>query len=511
MSLDQNLFTLHISPNADDPTIVDLADPAGNLHYRKQLVPGNVYVINVYDPLSESLLATATAPSAISKHKTIQLHNPETIVELKSTGTLSFKWSFKWEEHEFEWRREECFIIRKPDPAVLVAVTKEPAGRLRTTSIQMLDYNLNRFDVHDRKGLEILILTALLTLHDTNEAYHTPSTDEPVSTTPLLPTAITGLLGFGTRRTPSESRCAPANLSDSASASSEAAPALPPKPAPRTGVELIAEKHMLRSMQGVGEANEVEVDSEGAVEEYAAYAAGLLKDEAMLFITVRSASPAQVPRVLRVVEETKRLRHKSGVADEEELHQYVVYDTAPAKGLRRINLDDPAPATKGKAYVPPTSLMVHLSKIDMPELRPPIETNRDLRLEVDASYNVTYTPVRDKRKMTVKEKEKLPNRKREKERRKGSKDHDKGTVRHPEPNKSMRPIGSRLSPPLQNASLHAPPPFPPRGASPGYGWSPPAPTGYPSAASYPLGFAPPPPIAPRPQHPSTGILDWARR
>ena len=36
------------------------------------------------------------------------------------------------------------------------------------------------------------------------------------------------------------------------------------------------------------------------------------QDEAMLFITVRSASAASVPKVLRVVEETKRLRYKSG-------------------------------------------------------------------------------------------------------------------------------------------------------------------------------------------------------
>lgn len=47
--------------------------------------------------------------------------------------------------HEFEWKREECFMVRKPDPPVLVAITKEPAGRIKTTSIQILDYNLNRY------------------------------------------------------------------------------------------------------------------------------------------------------------------------------------------------------------------------------------------------------------------------------------------------------------------------------------------------------------------------------
>jgi hypothetical protein len=35
-------------------------------------------------------------------------------------------------------------MLRKPDPPVLVAVTKEPPGRLKTTSVQILDYNLNR-------------------------------------------------------------------------------------------------------------------------------------------------------------------------------------------------------------------------------------------------------------------------------------------------------------------------------------------------------------------------------
>lgn len=47
--------------------------------------------------------------------------------------------------HEFEWKREECYILRKPDPAVLVAVTKEASGRLKTSSVQILDYNLNRW------------------------------------------------------------------------------------------------------------------------------------------------------------------------------------------------------------------------------------------------------------------------------------------------------------------------------------------------------------------------------
>jgi hypothetical protein len=88
----------------------------------------------------------------------------------------------------------------------------------------------------------------------------------------------------------------------------------------------------------------------------------------MLFISVRSSAPEHVPKVLQVVEDTKRVRHKAG--EEAELYQYVVYEASPlAKGPRRINLDD-AKSKGREKYEPPTSLTVHLSKISMPELQP---------------------------------------------------------------------------------------------------------------------------------------------
>lgn len=57
--------------------------------------------------------------------------------------------------------------------------------------------------------------------------------------------------------------------------------------------------------------------------------------------------------------------------EEGELHQYVIYEQGKPKGPKIIKLDNP----KGKnadiqSYTPPTSLTVHLSKIDMPELKP---------------------------------------------------------------------------------------------------------------------------------------------
>lgn len=50
------------------------------------------------DFMSESLLVTVSAPSATSKQKILELYNPTIMVELKYTGTLSFRWSFKWKE-----------------------------------------------------------------------------------------------------------------------------------------------------------------------------------------------------------------------------------------------------------------------------------------------------------------------------------------------------------------------------------------------------------------------------
>ncbi|KAI0334629.1 hypothetical protein GY45DRAFT_1426956 [Cubamyces sp. BRFM 1775] len=379
MSLDQNLFTLNVASRPDDPNVLDLVDPNGVVHYTKRRLPGTVYTIELIDPLSESVLATVTAPSPTSKHKTIQLFNPDIVVELKYTGTIQFKWGFKWEEHDFQWRREECYILRKPDPAVLVAITKEPPGRLQTRSIQILDYNLNRFDIDDRKGLEIVILTALLTFQDLNETYHTPRSDTSPSASPSESTATlaaassAGLVSrLGLSRQPSSVAAPP--------------PAVPPRPAPRTGIDRVAELHAIRIAQGEGDANEIEVGEECGIDDYAQYAERLLQDEAMLFVTVRSATAAQVPKVLRVVEETKRLRHKSGVAEDEELFQYVIYDTRQGspqrKGPKRINLDDPDPKGKGKEqskYAPPTSLTIHLSKIDMPELQPRVTSGSTRR------------------------------------------------------------------------------------------------------------------------------------
>ncbi|KAH9829983.1 uncharacterized protein C8Q71DRAFT_788121 [Rhodofomes roseus] len=508
MSLDQNLFTLNVTVSSEGPDVIDLVDPAGTVHYRKRKVQSETYTIELYDPLSTSLLATATAPLATSKQKTIQLYNPDAVVELKYTGTLSFKWGFKWEDHEFEWRREECYILRKPDPAVLVAVTKEPSGRLKTSSVQILDYNINRFDIDDRKGLEILILTALLTFQDTNDAYHSPRPEDvsnaPGSTSTSNP--LSSLLSIGTRR---EASSSPSGTP------TPVPPAIPPRPPPRTGIERVAEMHMLRTLQGEGEANELEVSEEGAVEDYAQFAQRLLQDEAMLFITVRSASATEVPKVLRVVEETKRLRYKSGL--QEELHQYVSYDTSnKTKGPRRINLNDPDPKGKSRGkdgYTPPESLVIHLSKIDMPELRPRAEV-KDPGPELGWIPDAATADLNPAATRKGKHKEDAKAQKRaEREHKKAEKEQNLGLKKQhastrPAPNRSTKPASAYHAPPhvpypyqpspsqLNNPGIYTAPPFP----------SPQAPGTAPNAPRWNGPAGPPPNI-----HSSTILSPWLRR
>ena len=97
----------------------------------------------------------------------------------------------------------------------------------------------NRFDIADRKGLEITLLTTLLTFPDLSAANNAPSAEPSAPSPP--------------------------------SARAESAPPLPPRPAPKTGIDRVAEMHAMRY-----EPNEVTVDAEGSIDDYGEYAEGLL-------------------------------------------------------------------------------------------------------------------------------------------------------------------------------------------------------------------------------------------
>lgn len=101
---------------------------------------------------------------------------------------------------------------------------------------------MQRFDIYDRKGLELVIITALLTFQDQSDTVHTP---------PAGP-ASQRRVGSGSE---------PAN-----------APVPPPKPPSKTGVERIKELHLMRREAP----NEVTIEAECTVEEWAQYCVNLI-------------------------------------------------------------------------------------------------------------------------------------------------------------------------------------------------------------------------------------------
>ncbi|KDQ13076.1 hypothetical protein BOTBODRAFT_133991 [Botryobasidium botryosum FD-172 SS1] len=340
MILDQNLFTLSILSSKEEPGATDLIDPSDTIHYRKRrkVAGASPYQWDLYDPHSESLLATVSATAPTSKQKTIELHNPSAAIQFSFTGKISFKWIFEWEDHTFEWRREECYIQRKPDPPVLVAVTREDK-KAKTAVVQLLDYNIHRFSIQDRKGLEVVILCGLLTFQDYTEGFR--STPEASSPT-ISRAASTQNILLAAQSTP---------------------PPLPPKTAASMIASLQAQENC--------DINEIVVGDVAEVNDYVEYCMSSFVSSEMLWIVLRSHSPANVSKVVAVAEETKRAHYRSG----EELHQYVSYQEyvePQRKGPRVIKLDEPNTAgpSSSKAYQPPPNLTIHLSKISMPELQP---------------------------------------------------------------------------------------------------------------------------------------------
>jgi hypothetical protein len=119
----------------------------------------------------------------------------------------------------------------------------------------VVTHSEDRFDIDDRKGLEIVVLTALMTFQDANEANRKPDSNPPlpISNIPLSPSPV-------------------APVVDTVS-SDGMPPPTPPKPAPKTGVERIAEMQAIKE----GEYNEIIISDEGNVHDYAEFCNRLLQ------------------------------------------------------------------------------------------------------------------------------------------------------------------------------------------------------------------------------------------
>ena len=137
--------------------------------------------------IPDCLLAAISQPYAIAKRKSIQLYNPASEADLeKKSMTFTQAWRFFFSDattqkaEEFSWKREGgpssrgsstqsayvCEVIRKPDPSVLAAQYRPPIAKGKPGTLQLMDYNINRLDVEDKKGLEVALVMSLSALLD---------------------------------------------------------------------------------------------------------------------------------------------------------------------------------------------------------------------------------------------------------------------------------------------------------------------------------------------------------
>ncbi len=137
--------------------------------------------------INDVLLASISQSYASSaKKKEILLYNPDGEIQLeKRTMTFQQAWRFHFGDtasqsaEEFSWKREGgpsrgsstqsayvCEVIRKPDPNVLAAQYRPPVAKGKPGTLQLMDYNLDRLDIQDKKGLEVALVTSLSALLD---------------------------------------------------------------------------------------------------------------------------------------------------------------------------------------------------------------------------------------------------------------------------------------------------------------------------------------------------------
>lgn len=413
-----------LSPHPFLSTITDLVEPAyvdgtGNQkdQTRYYVVRDNAgsigtYSIGIYDAYSDLLLSSLTCGSSglssasslprtepfhvseVSKvqesepqkakpwykrkQRTLNLYNPSLELAFEMSGSLTFEWSFSFEDYRFRWRRETfsgsdyiCSIERKPDPSVEVCVARHPSKGGKEGIIQLLDYNLERFRIQDLKGLEIALYTSIISIL------------EAASDRPSSKDAYTSPYPSGR---------------PNGHATSNGARALSSTSTNSQGPLITADDY-----EDDFNPNEVIVNASGSSEVFATRCVSLLQDDAILFIIIRSKDAAAVTKAVEVADATKRMRHRAGLDQEREhsLRQYVVENegkgggglvsnvgprnmTAKASklsnGPKVIDLNDKPKSPKEEAakrktsvrasWTPPTGVSIFLSKIDLPDLHP---------------------------------------------------------------------------------------------------------------------------------------------
>ncbi|PWN51316.1 hypothetical protein IE53DRAFT_55186 [Violaceomyces palustris] len=198
-ALDSALFTLYFNRRKQHPWITDIYSspsippPSSSstkqsiseqlkdvppAYTRQRATSSTNYKTILLDGIvPDCILASITSPSALDKIKNVQLHNPPSSVSLEKAGMTFYQdWKFTFGEEVFSWRKSStvgnanrssyvCNVIRKPDPSINVAEYR-PSSKSRLSGLTFMDHNLDRIDVQDKKGLEIVLVLTLCALLD---------------------------------------------------------------------------------------------------------------------------------------------------------------------------------------------------------------------------------------------------------------------------------------------------------------------------------------------------------
>ncbi|KAK0546155.1 hypothetical protein OC846_005394 [Tilletia horrida] len=434
--LDTACFTLHIHRRADTPGVTDFYDASDLAAYSSavptsstsaagltlpppasaEIVPlyshhralaSAVYDVLLTDPrFGDAQVASCTAPSSAERIKTISLHNPDTsVVFAKQGGTLAAfnqgEWRVEWEGNLLvRWKKEgsgigkasyQAAVLRSPDPPIVVGAF-QPATKRTPAIVQIYDHNFHRLEVVDPRGLEIVMLTTLMTLIDAeyDEANKAPGSNPFVSTL-IAPAAVSGNSGSSSAHAGgSHERMSPGSGAHAGS------------PAPDGARHGMAKSPSSSSVEATAP-NEILITPHGATAAYVSAALNLLQPEgagghdcSLIELKATPGRPDAAQKAVAIAAEVKagwyKLSSSARGSTSGELYQYIRTeddDAGKGKGKTQQEQDDPprrriqlnappsstAPATSSSedpysSYKPPSTLSILLSKDRLPELEP---------------------------------------------------------------------------------------------------------------------------------------------
>ncbi|CAH7680083.1 hypothetical protein PPACK8108_LOCUS13312 [Phakopsora pachyrhizi] len=323
--LDANLYSLKLVKSAIEPDKTFLINESDGepVYFRLRSTQEDDSRIELYHSLTMAPLGSYQHIS--SKLKLIALRNPNSTIELRNTGYLTWEWTFEFERGiKFSWRKNiiglssqkrgfSCFLVRKPDPDYPCAIYR-PGSSTTPASVQFLDFNIRRIEnLTDGRGLEQAILLSLLGFTEAMADYESrkasPSSSPPTSNSAIEPSY----------RPPQLTR----------------------------PVTIDYEKP---------EANEILVSESSTVSEACNRGLNLFKDPLFLYLFVHAPSPNSFKNAVKIANEIKQTHFKR---TKEELYQYLI-DDIMIKGNSKADLKNSKP----------NSLKIYLSRTSLDELLP---------------------------------------------------------------------------------------------------------------------------------------------